>query len=151
MVWGAISGEGAGPLYFVEGKMNSFKYLQMLKKFFVPYFRIVEENEPGHMFMQDGAPSHTAKIVKNYLIKEKIPILDWPANSPDLNPIENVWNRLKSLVYNRRNPNIHILKQNIREIWHRSEEIDQCIKNCIASMPRRIQATRAAKGGHTKY
>ena len=111
MVWGAISGQGAGPLYFVEGTMNSKQYLMTLKKIFVPYYNVIEEVASGHIFMQDGVPCHTAKTVKTYLHQKEIPILEWPPNSPDLNPIENVWSTLKRLVYSKKNTNIEIEKK----------------------------------------
>ena len=50
------------------------------------------------IFMQDGAPCHRSKIVKKFLEENHVTTLDWPGNSPDLNPIENLWAKMKDLV-----------------------------------------------------
>lgn len=102
-------------------------------------------------FRQDNAPCHTAKSLKNVLSSEQTRALPWPPNSPDLNPIENVWNTLKSKVYERPNPTKQILIQNIKEVWHNCPLIKGCIQSCIESMPRRMESVLKSKGGSTKY
>lgn len=96
MVWGCITAKGPGPLYFVNGIMNADKYIQLLDNAFLPKLHLLFRRRQRYIFQQDGAPCHTAKSVKNYLSSKNIPILDWPGNSPDMNPIENVWTVLKT-------------------------------------------------------
>ena len=69
--------------------------------------------------MQDGAPCHRAQIVTQFLKLKKIQILDLPANSPDLNPIENLWTVLKKSVSERQPTNAKTLEQAIKEVWVR--------------------------------
>lgn len=151
MIWSCISADGPGPLYFVEGSMNSVQYSDVINDIIIPYFNYLKSIEVADTFMQDGAPCHRARCIKNLLSTCDIPILPWPGNSPDLNPIENVWSLLKSLVYSFPNPTLDTLKQNILNIWENSAEIKDMIQVCIESMPERIRAVIKAKGGATKY
>jgi len=151
MIWAAISAEGPGPLYFVEGMMRQDQYIRVLEDVFLPYVQQLRKSTDPFVFMQDNAPCHSAKSVKNFLSIKQISFLPWPGNSPDLNPIENVWKTLKSLVYLRHNPTLKVLKENILEVWQSAPEIKNCISSCIGSMPRRIEAVIKARGGCTKY
>jgi len=73
----------------------------------------------------------------------------WPPQSPDLNPIEHVWNILEKNIQERRPKNHQDLERILEEEWRKIRPLD--IHNLINSMPRRVAAVIAAKGGHTKY
>lgn len=98
MVWGCITRNGVGPLVKIEGIMKKEQYLDILQKNLPDAIRqtkIVEENV---IFQQDGDPKHTAKIVKNWLNSQKFSTIKWPAQSPDLNPVENLWAYMKKKI-----------------------------------------------------
>ncbi len=78
-----------------------------------------------------------------------LPKVDWPANSPDLNPIENLWGIIKRKMRSKRPKNADELKATVKETWA-SIPHQQCHK-LITSMPRRIEAVIKAKGAPTKY
>lgn len=150
MIWSCITGNGTGPLYFVEGTMNQVQYKKVLETTFLPFLYSLSEEEGSYTFMQDGAPCHTAKSIKTLLQEHRIPLLPWPGNSPDLNPIENVWSTLKKFTYSSPNPTIAVLKENIQKHWQENK-LQEVVKTCICSMPDRINAVIMAKGGLTKY
>ncbi|GET58377.1 IS630 family transposase [Rhizophagus irregularis DAOM 181602=DAOM 197198] len=103
------------------------------------------------IFQQDNASIHTAKITKNWLKKNKIAIIDWPANSPDLNPIENIWKHLKDNIQARKTfpRTVSELKVALSEEW---ENLDCSIfEEVVASMPQRINAVLEARGRPTHY
>ena len=91
MIWSSFSGQGgkAGLYFFLKGQtMNARIYHQVLQRHMTHYFEL---HGCSH-FQHDSAPCHTAKSIKTYLASKGIPTIDWPGNSPDLNPIENAWN-----------------------------------------------------------
>ncbi len=101
------------------------------------------------IFQQDLAPAHTAKGTKSWFNDHGVTVLDWPANSPDLNPIENLWGIVKRKMRDTRPNNADELKATVKETWA-SIPPQQCHK-LITSMPRRIEAVIKAKGAPTKY
>ncbi len=69
------------------------------------------------IFQQDLAPAHTDKSTKSWLNDHSVGLLDWPANSPDLNPIENIWGVVKRKMINKRPTNADELKVTVKETW----------------------------------
>lgn len=151
MVWSVISSKGPGPLYFVEGTMNSAKYKSVLQNKLMPQLGKWFKGTDNCTFMQDGAPCHTAKCIYKYLEYKKVKVLDWPGNSPDMNPIENVWDYLKKEVAKSAPTTKEKLVAVLNSTWRNSPNINQMIQSCINSMPRRIDALLQVKGKHTKY
>ncbi|GBC48705.2 transposable element tc3 transposase, putative [Rhizophagus irregularis DAOM 181602=DAOM 197198] len=103
------------------------------------------------IFQQDNAPIHTTKITKDWLKKNKIVVIDWPANFPDLNPIENIWKQLKDNIQSCKvfPRTVDELKVALSEEW---ENLDCSIfEEVVASMPQRINAVLEARGGPTHY
>ena len=88
MVWGMISSVGAGPLVRLQGRITAIQYTAMLYEYFLPFSTL---NLPqNYIFMQDHVPIHKARSVSKFLKEENVDVLEWPAQSPDLNPIENL-------------------------------------------------------------
>ena len=102
--------------------------------------------------MQDNAPGHAARLTVEEFAELSIHPIYWPANSPDLNPIEHVWNEMKdwlSLNYPSRQATYDQLRQRVREALD-NIGIDT-LRTLVASMPDRCQAVIDASGKHTKY
>ncbi len=95
MFWGCFNFNGVGPLCPVIGMMNSAQYIDVLKDYAVPTLKNMK-NRNHPIFQQDLAPCHTSKAVKKYFADNSITTLDWPGNSPDVNPIENLWAIMKA-------------------------------------------------------
>jgi transposase len=151
MIWSCISSKGVGPLYIVEGTMRSDQYKKVLQTRLRPQIKKWFKKGEKFVFMQDGAPCHTAKIIKKYLNNVKIPLLPWPGNSPDMNPIENLWAIVKRRMASIRITTRAELINRLTEVWHHDPEIAEIARNCIESMPTRIKSLRQRKGQRTKY
>lgn len=150
MVWGAISSHGTSRLYIVEGMMNSAKYINMLERRLLP--QIKDWYGDGKcIYQQDSAPCHTAKRVYAWLRQNKIQVLDWPGNSPDMNPIETLWDILKDEIHSEPITTKTKLIEKLIQSWFHSPRILEMTKKLIRGMPKRIQALIEAKGGPTKY
>ena len=103
----------------------------------------------GWTFQHDNDPKHTSKLVTEFLAQKKIRILEWPSQSPDLNPIEHLWEHIERKISVRKPSNQHNLFELIKRTW---EEIPiDVLINLVDSMPRRCNAVVAAKGFPTKY
>ncbi|KAI2658805.1 Transposable element Tcb2 transposase [Labeo rohita] len=89
MIWGAMSSAGVGPLCFLKAKVTAPVYQEILEHLMLPSADQLFK-DADFIFQQDLAPAHTAKSTKSWLNDHGVGVLDWPANSPDLNPIENL-------------------------------------------------------------
>lgn len=151
MIWGCITVKGPGTLYIVDGMMNGDRYIELLDTVLVPELPKMFRRTQKYIFQQDGAPCHTAKKVLEYMRKKKIPLLDWPGNSPDMNPIENVWAVLKNQLSKIIITNKASLIAEIKKTWYTDPLIKESIENSIKSMPRRVADLLKNKGAWTKY
>ncbi len=98
MIWGAMSSAGVGPLCFLKTNITAPIYQEILEHLMLPSADQLFK-DADFIFQQDLAPAHTAKI---WLNDHGVGVLDWPANSPDLNPIENLWGIVKRKMRNKR-------------------------------------------------
>ena len=148
MVWGAFSGgKGRVGLYFLPKNvtMKGSNYIDVLKEHLLSFWSIHECN----YFMHDGAPAHRSKVVKKFLADTEIEILDWPGNSPDLNPIENVWNVMKNKVQASKPTNIKDLQEALKRLWINMDA--SYFAKLAESMPKRLQMVIKNKGNMSKY
>ena len=100
-------------------------------------------------FMHDNAPCHKAKLISNWMREENIQCEEWLPQSPDLNPIENIWDYMETKLEKMPSTTVSELWETLQEIWRSIPS--EVILNLVRSMPRRVQAVLKAKGGHTKY
>jgi DDE superfamily endonuclease len=159
MVWVAIWLGGRSDLVVMtrdeEAKRNGYSANS--------YINVLDETiercwQPGITFMQDNAPIHTAKKVSKWFQDRAIPVLDWPSYSPDLNPTEHVWAKMKQWIYENY-PQLKemgasqaVYNQLARVIVEAWEAIPQdYIDGLIRSMDSRVNAAINARGWHTKY
>uniref|UniRef100_A0A9J8A6Z0 Tc1-like transposase DDE domain-containing protein n=1 Tax=Cyprinus carpio carpio TaxID=630221 RepID=A0A9J8A6Z0_CYPCA len=148
-VWGCFSSKGVGSLTILPENtaMNKEWYQNSLQQQFLP--TIQQQFDEDFVFQHDLAPAHSAKTTGKWFTDHGITVLNWPANSPDLNPIENLWDIVKRKLRDARPNTLDELKAAIEASWA-SITPQQCHR-LIASMPRRIEAVISAKGFPTKY
>ncbi|GFW02310.1 transposable element Tcb1 transposase [Trichonephila clavipes] len=148
MVWGAIAYHGRSQLLRIVGNLNSTRYInEVLQPQAIPFL----QGLPGAVFQQNNARPHVAKTVKSYLDSQQVQLLPWPAYSLDMSPIEHVWDIVGRCLARDIHPvaSTDELWLRIRKIWNTLPQAD--IQNLFNSMPRRVAALIAARGGHTKY
>ena len=102
------------------------------------------------IFQQDGAPCLTAKLCIKWFAEHNVNILQWPGNSPDLNPIENLWASLKRLISAKTPSNKAELIQAVISSWFHTITVGE-LKALVNSMPRRCLAVIKSRGYPSKY
>ncbi len=110
MLWGCFSAAGTGQLVAIEGKMNAAKYRDILDENLLQSAQDLRLGQK-FTFQQDNDPKHTAKIMKEWLHNNSVTVLEWPSQSPDLNPIEHLWKDLKMAVHQRLPSNLTELER----------------------------------------
>ena len=152
MFWGSLTSRGLGyGCQIYEGTMSKDVYIDILQTTLgdtLEHYRYA----PGEfIFQHDNDPKHTSEAVKDYLNERGIDVLSWPAQSPDLNPIEHVWEYLKTKTGSRepRPTSCFNLWDIVSEEWDLIP--NSFIENLYQSMPKRVKAVLKAKGGYTRY
>ena len=131
----------------VRVKDTAMDLTEVIREHLVPFMK----SHGTKVFMQDGAPCHRVRPVKDIIRDNGWTMIDWPGNSPDLNPIENLRNFMKDKLEELYLTNLPDLKREILRYWVMVlNDTDYCQK-AVASMPRRLQAVIDAGGSHTKY
>ena len=143
-----MSANGKGGIYFLKPNttMNGAKYAELLKDKLLTHTAIHQ----SLIFMHDGAPCHRSKIVKQFLTEKHIKILDSSGNSPNFNPIKNLWCKVKDLMSQKQPGSSSKLVKVIKEVWVKEISGEYC-ESLIYSMPYRLQAVIDAHEGDTKY
>ena len=151
MVWGCMGWNGAGELAEIEGRMDADQYVSILEDHMLSSLEESGISEEEVIFQQDNDPKHTSKKAQKWMEDHNITLLDWPAQSPDLNPIEHLWVHIKRELakYSRAPTGVWELWQRVVEVWNAIPP--EVCQNLIESMPRRLEAVIKAKGSHTKY
>jgi transposase len=162
MVWGCFLSNKLGPIAFIDGTVNKDVYIDVIRDQLMPFIDALRaDGITNIVFQQDNARPHTAEKTKktlNQLTEEHgFSVMTWPPNSPDMNPIEQLWPHLK-LQLHRRYPDTSLLrgspdtirrelKSRLLEIWWAIGE--EFLDNLISSMPHRVQALIEANGWYT--
>lgn len=152
MICGCMAADGVGEMFFCEGRMNSEKYEEVLESALMPSLTSIfgDTNLDGVIFQQDNAPCHKSATTMRWFRDNNIELLDWPAQSPDLNPIEHLWGILKRRIKEHSSiTSKTALKNALINEWQAITRED-CSK-LVRSMPDRISAVIKSKGGPTRF
>ena len=150
MIWGCITWYGVGTLCKVDGNINAVKYRDILDNHLWPVLARHFADKP-YRFQDDNAPVHRARIIEEFKRDNDIHGMTWPAQSPDLNIIENVWLCIKRSLQNAAG-NINTPQERFTAIQDISMNFTvDYIQNLYTSIPRRILAVIRSNGYLTKY
>ena len=151
-----------GPLVRIVETMDASRYRDILEDNMLPTAR--ERMVPNWIFQQDGDPKHTSQLMMGKRVRRQnggwmrlpgwfkqnnVSLLSWPAYSPDMNPIEHMWGRVKMSLKGKRFKSGDECWEAVQEAWNKIP-LDFVI-NLIDSMPRRLNAVCLAHGAPTRY
>ncbi|KAK3560392.1 hypothetical protein QTP86_008484 [Hemibagrus guttatus] len=143
-------GVGLGPLVPVKGTLNASAYQDILDNFMLPVLWEQFGDDP-FLFQHDCTPVHKASSIKTWMNEFGVEELDWPAQSPDLNPIEHLWDELERRLRARPSHPTSVPDLTNALLEERSKIPINTLLNLVESIPRRVEAVISAKCGTTPY
>ena len=151
MVWGCMGWDGVGYAWKIDGKMDADLYVSILEDDLQKSLEYWGKTADEVIFQQDNDPKHRSRKAKSWFKDHEFEVMEWPTQSPDLNPIEHLWSHLK-----RKLGEYEEAPKGILEVWERVEKewegIDKSIwQDLINSMARRIAEVMESKGGYSSY
>jgi transposase len=149
MVWGAFSWKGLSELVVLRGMQDSEAYIHTLSEYLLPFAHA--NHGTDFIFQQDNASIHSSHKTRAWMIEQDMKVMTWPARSPDLNPIENLWGHLVRVVYKdgKQYDSVSELHDAVMDAWKKVKEEDY--QNLVSSMLNRCIKTLQAEGGHSGY
>jgi len=151
MMWGCMLWTGPGFACKIDGKLDGELYVKIMQDELLESLAYYGKEVDEVIFQQDNDPKHGCGKAKAWFKDQNLQVLQWPPQSPDLNPIEHLWDHLKKQL-----AQYDVPPKGILELWeHVQKEWDkispEVCQNLIESMPRRIAALKKARGGYIKY
>ena len=148
-VWGAFHNSAKSPLVLPDGYLTGVPYRGILQNTLVPFARHYFGD--NYRYQDDNATSHRARVVLDFLQQGNVTKMEQPPRTPDCNPIEHLWDELGRAISSMDNPpqNLDELRQALLDKW--AQIPVQRLQRLVASMPRRLAAIIAARGGNTRY
>lgn len=151
MVWGCFAWDSIGYLFRINDKLNGILYRQILSEDLLQTIEYYGWDISNIVFQQDNDKKHTSAVVQRWLRENNVPVLDWPSQSPDLNPIEHLWNEVDRQL--RKLPtkisSKEVLWECIEEVWNNIDP--EFLKKLVETMPERVNDVIRAKGGYTRW
>ena len=140
MVWECMGQNGVGVLAEVEGRMDAKQYVDILEENLDKSRKKLKVEKKKAIFQQDNEPKCTSNLAQKWFKDNKIDLMEWPAQSPDLNPIEHLWNILQCKLNKYEEPpkGVYELRDRVAEEWNKITP-EEC-QNLIESLPRRLEA-----------
>ena len=148
MIWGSFAGSRVGNLHRVTDTLNLKGNHSILQRHAIPSgLHLVGQ---GFILQQDNNPKHTSRLCQNYLIRKeqdsRLQIMEWPAQSPGINPIKLVWDELDRRVKAKQPTSATHLWELLQQCWEELSE--QYLISIVERMPRVCSAVISAKGGY---
>ncbi|KAI4464534.1 transposable element-related [Holotrichia oblita] len=139
---------GAGTIWDINGHLTALQYRDILENVMLPSVTSLYDQ---FTFQHDNSPIHTTNVVQQWITDNNLRLLNWPARSPDLNPIENLWGYIKKRM--RENPiergDRNLLWQKIVQEWE--EVTDDYCHKLIESIPSTLEEVIQNNGRWTHY
>ena len=148
-VWGAFHAGGKSDLIVLDGNLDQQQFIRILENTMLPF--ATAAFGANFVYLDDNDPAHRARTVTAFLQDQDVEHLPWPACSPDMNPIENLWSEVtrRSNQLAHQPTNVNELRQAVMDAW--ADIPLNLLRTLSESMPRRVAALRAAAGGHTRF